>query len=310
MVSEGHGFGKVILFGEHFVVYGLPGIASALGDKTTAIVEPAEKTEIVDNRPETPGYKEKKAGQMKESMEFIWKASGVDPEKTPVKITLAGNLIATSGTGASAASCAAIARALNRHFNLCFDDDKINQIAYEGEKGYHGTPSGIDNSCATFGGLIWFEKNLEGGPNKIEKIRAGKKIEIVEINSGMTADTKEVVADVKKKKGENPDEFEKIFSDYRDVVNEARKALEDGGTEKIGQLMDRNQELLRKIGVSNDKIEEIIRMAKENGAIGAKLTGTGRGGYVIALTPGRDLQEKVAKSMEGAGFMVLRTTIG
>lgn len=74
--------------------------------------------------------------------------------------------------------------------------------------------------------------------------------------------------------------------------------------------MDENQELLRKIGVSCDELERLIRIAKDNGALGAKLTGTGRGGYMIALTPGRELQERVAKAIESAGFMVLKTTIG
>ena len=308
-MAIGEGFGKVILFGEHFVVYGLPGIASALGNKTIAEVEPAEKTEIIDNRPETPGYKEKKKEQQEKSMKFIWKAMGLDPEKNPVKITLSGDLLATSGTGASAASCAAIARALNVQFNLGFDDEKINQIAYEGERGYHGTPSGIDNSCATFGGLIWFKKNLDG-PNTIERLSAERPIEIVEGNTGLTADTAEVVADVAKKREENPEEFKQIFSEYEKVVSEARNALEAGDVERIGQLMDKNHELLKRIGVSCDELENLIRIAKENGALGAKLTGTGRGGYMIALTPGKELQEKVAKAIENAGFMVLRTSIG
>lgn len=309
-MATGQGFGKVILFGEHFVVYGLPGIASALGNKTVAEVEPAEKTEIVDNRPETPGYKVGKTEQQKESMDFIWKAMGIDPEKNSVKITLSGDLLATSGTGASAASCAAIARALNAQFNLGFDDEKINQVAYEGEKGYHGTPSGIDNSCATFGGLIWFKKNMEGEPNTIEKMSIKQPIEIVEGNTGLTADTKEVIADVKKKMEEDPEEFKQIFSDYENLANEARKVLEAGDVEKVGQLMDRNQELLRKIGVSCDELEQLIKIAKDNSALGAKLTGTGRGGYMIALTPGKGMQEKVAKAIEDAGFMVLRTSIG
>lgn len=311
-MGEGHGFGKVILFGEHFVVYGLPGIVAALGDKTTAKVERVEGSdyELVDNRPETPGYKKEKFEEQKKSLELIFNAAGINPKETPVRVTLAGNLVTASGVGASAAGCAAIARALNEEFNLDFNDEKINEIAFEGEKGYHGTPSGIDNTAATYGGILSFKKNPQGGQPFFEKLKVGKAFEIVEGNSGLTTSTTTVVADVKKMREEKPAEFKKIEEQYLAIFNEAKKALEQGDLKKLGALVNRNQELLREINVSCKELEELIENAKKNGALGAKITGTGRGGLMYALTPGKALQEKVAKAIEKKGFRAFKTTVG
>jgi mevalonate kinase len=309
-MAEGYGFGKVILFGEHFVVYGLPGIASAVGDRTIAKIEKSDRFELADKRPATDGYKIEKKGEMNRSMKLILDFMKIDVEKNPVKITLSGNLFCTSGIGASAAMATSIARAFSEYFNLGLDDNQINRISYEGEKGSAGTPSGIDNTCATFGGLLWFEKNMEGGENKIELIKIKRPIEIVLGNTGLSSVTSEVVADVRKAKEENPKKYEKIFRGYGRLVKEAREALGNFNLEKLGKLMDGNNGLLKEMSLSCREAEEIIRIAKENGALGAKMTGTCRGGYVIVLTPGKELQEKVAKAIEAKGYKVLRTTIG
>ncbi|MCK4496619.1 MAG: mevalonate kinase [Candidatus Aenigmarchaeota archaeon] len=306
-MSEGYGYGKVILFGEHFVVYGIPAIASALSGKTIAKVEGSDKFELVDNRPETPGYKEKKKEQQGDSLRRILEFLKIDVEKNPIRITLSGDLVAASGVGASAASCAAIARAINEHFKLGLDDEGINKVAYEGEKGYHGIPSGIDNTAATYGGIILFTK---GDPPKIERISMKTPIEIVEGNTGITSDTKTVVEDVARKKEENPQEFEEIFKRAKEITEEAKEALINADAEKIGRLMDENQELLRRIGVSCDELETLIKIGKDNGALGAKLTGTGRGGLMVSLTPGKELQERVANAMKENGFMAFRNNIG
>ena len=158
----GKGFGKTILFGEHFVVYGLPAIASALGTYTTANVEVVEGKgwTVDDQRPATPGYKKKKYDEAMQSIINVIKHLKINVENQKLEITFAGDLIAASGVGASAAQCTSLARALNDTFSLNLDDEKVNHAAYEGEKAYHGTPSGIDNTASTYGGLIWFIKNL------------------------------------------------------------------------------------------------------------------------------------------------------
>jgi mevalonate kinase len=309
-MAQGTGFGKIILFGEHFVVYGLPAIASAVGDTTIATIEESDRYELVDNRPATEGYKAKKQGEMERSMKLLLDFMKIDVGKTPVKITLSGNLFCTSGIGASAAMATSIARAFSEHFNLNLNDEQINRISYEGEKGSAGTPSGIDNTAATFGGLLWFEKNLEGGENRIELIKTRGPIDIVLGSTGLSSVTSEVVADVRKAKEADPEKYGRIFRDYGELVKEAKEALEAQDIGKIGELMDRNHELLKEMDLSCKEAEEIIRIAKGSGAAGAKITGTGRGGYVITLTPGKEVQDRVAKALEDAGFRAMKTTIG
>ncbi len=308
-MGEGKGFGKTILFGEHFVVYGLPAIASALGNTTTAKVERNGKEgyELVDDRPETPGYKEKKKGEYEKLIGNVINFMGVEEG---IRITLGGNLVAASGVGASAACAAALARAINDEFQMGWDDEKINKAAYEGEKGPHGTPSGIDNTAAVFGGLLRFKKNLESGPSTIEKMKIKEPVEIVLGDSGKTSSTKEVVADVRALKEEKPDEINPVFEEYAKLVEEAKEALLTYDLEKVGQLMNRNHELLQKITVSCPELDEMVETVREAGALGAKLTGTGRGGLMQALTPGRELQEKVAKAIEEKGYTVFKAKIG
>jgi len=306
----GVGFGKVILFNEHFVVYGLPAIASAIGTRTTAFVEKQEGSgaEINDSRPETPGYKAEKLHEQKESLQRMLKFMNIDTEHNHFKIALSGNLIAASGVGASAASCAAIARAFSDELDLKYSDEQVNHVAYEGEKGYHGTPSGIDNTAATYGGLIWYKR--EGTSQIMERLALRKPVEIVMGNTGIVADTKVVVADVKERKEKSPEKYAQIFKDAAELVQEARRQLVAFDLQQLGISMNKNHELLRQIGVSCDELDALVSLAREHGALGAKMTGTGRGGYIVALTPGTKLQERVAVEIERKGFQALRTRIG
>ena len=305
----GTGFGKVILFGEHFVVYRIPAIVSAIDKRTTAAVEPFEGLgwTLDDRRPATPGYKEKKLEQQKDSTERILKAAGIDPTRNPIKITLAGDLVAASGIGASAASCVAIARALSDEFGLCFSDERINEIAYEGERGYHGAPSGIDNTAATYGGLIWFVRGIQP---TFERIKLKEPVEIVIGNTGIVADTAAAVAGVQERKEKHPRKYGRLFRTAEGLVHKARKSLEDFDLKAVGRYMNENHELLQGIGVSCEELDHLVEVARENGALGAKLTGGGLGGDMVALTPGGGLQERVARAIEREGFEVLRTRIG
>ena len=309
-MAEGKGFGKTILFGEHFVVYGLPAIASALGNATTAKVEKAEKFEFLDERPEIPGYKEKKKEEIQRQLDALLKHFKLEREGNSVKITLAGDLECNSGVGASAALAASISRAINQELGLGLDDEQINEAAYIAEEAGSGTPSGIDNTCSVFGGFITFEKNLQGGRNKIERLSVEKPVQIVLASTGITQGTKKVVGDVRAKKEENEEWFEKVCKEYNEMFEKALEAVKKGDWKTAGEQMNKNQELLSEIGVSCKEIEEIVKEGKEAGAIGAKLTGTGRGGYVLLLTPGKELQEKVAKAIEEKGYKTFKTEIG
>lgn len=308
-MGKGSGFGKVILFNEHFVVYGIPSIVSAIAQATTTAVEPfeGEGWRMDDRRQATPGYKDEKLELQRESVERVLKAAGVDPTKNPIKITFGGDLVAASGIGASAASCTAFARALSDEFDLGLSDERINELAYEGERAYHGTPSGVDNTAATYGGLIWF---VRGKPNVIERIEVKEPIEIVMGNTGIVANTVAAVAGVRERKEKNPEKHDKLFKAAEGLVHDAKKALENFDLKEVGRLMDENHKLLQEIEVSCKELDFLVGLARRHGALGAKLTGGGLGGNMVALTPGVDLQEGVAKAMEKEGFKVLRTKIG
>jgi len=311
-MGNGKGFGKTILFGEHFVVYGLPAIASALGSYTTAEVKVVDGKgfEVIDKRPATPGYKEKKYNEAMQAIKNVIEYMNIDVGCQKLEITFSGDLFAASGVGASAAQATSLARAINDSFTLMWDDEKINEAAYEGERAYHGTPSGIDNTASTFGGLIWFVKNLNGGKNVIETPQSGKKMPLVIGNTGITASTVEVVGDVRELKEANPLKFEKIFSEYHTLAIDAKVALLEGDVIAIGKLMNQNHKLLQEITVSGEVNDKLVEIALHHGALGAKMTGTGRGGLVIALAENEEVQTNIATAIEAEGYDAWKTMIG
>jgi mevalonate kinase len=309
-MGRGSGYGKVILFGEHFVVHGIPGIVSAIDSSTEAEVKRASKgINVKDERKTAKGYSEEKRLQQLESIDRMLKAMGLDPQ-TPLDIWIGGTLPAFSGLGASAASSVAIARAINQEFGLQLSNEKINQVAYEGEKAYAGNPSGIDNTAATYGGLMWFEKNSAGKPDTVERLAIHKSIEIVIGSTGKVANTKAMVEGVAERKKENPEKYSILFEKAKNISLIGREALENYDLKKVGELMNENHRLLEKIGVSSGELDMLVDIAQKQGAFGAKLTGGGGGGCMVALTPEKNLQGKVASAIENMGFEVLSTKIG
>lgn len=325
-MAKGIGYGKVILFGEHFVIYGKPSIVSAINSSTICEVEKIDKISLAmfsknnegigwllqDFRDETRGYKEKKFEEQKESIRLMLKKMNIDITKNPIKITFYGDLISASGIGASAASCASFARAMNQEFNLKMSDKEINEVAFEGEKAYHGNPSGVDNTAAVYGGLLWFirgnkEKNI---PNIFELIKIKNKVEIVMADTGLITDTKKVVEEVKKRREVEKERYEKIFKEYEELVFNARNCLEKDDLKKLGELMNKNHELLQDIEVSCNELDELVDIAIKNGSYGAKMTGSGLGGYIVALTPEKELQDKVANELQKKSKLTIKTTIG
>jgi len=218
-------------------------------------------------------------------------------------------LIAASGVGASGASSAAIAAALNEEFKLGKGIDEINDVAYEGEKGYHGVPSGIDNCCSTYGGFILFRKNLKTGKGIVKQLRSKAILSIVIGNTGITSNTTKVVEDVKREQQRDPDRFSRMLDDYSTIVKAAEISLDNGDLRKIGLLMNMNHLLLAEMDVSCPELEELVDIASRSGALGAKLTGTGRGGLMIALV-NKETEGTVASAMEKASFRSEITRIG
>src|SRR5512139_4166186 len=188
-MAQGTGFGKTILIGDQFVLDEVPAIVSAISYETLTTVEriDGEGWVLEDNRIEVPGYKEKKKDQQVGSINRILEVMNFDVKKNPIKITVAGDLLAGSGVGASAASCVSLARALNAEFNLGYSIEEINRVAWQGEFPYHGVASGVDNTASTYGGLLRFW--LGNKEQHFEKIKTPKPFEIVLANSGVTANT-------------------------------------------------------------------------------------------------------------------------
>jgi mevalonate kinase len=309
-MATGSAFGKTILIGDQFVLEEVPAIVSAIPFETLAQVEriDGEGWILEDNRVEVPGYKDKKKDQQVLSINRILDVMKIDTQKTPLKITYGGSLLAGSGVGASAASCVSLARALNAEFDLGYTIKQINHVGWEGEFPYHGTPSGVDNTASTYGGLLFY--HIKDGEVHFEQIKSKQPLHIVLGNSGVTANTALLDDYIEELKTGQPDWFKSQMQTITDQVYEMRAALEAGHLPEVGEIMTTNHEILIKMGLSHEKLIYLCNLALEMGALGAKVTGGGRGGYMNALTPNEDVQKAIAAAMEDEGYKVITTTIG
>jgi mevalonate kinase len=310
-MGKGTAFGKTILIGDQFVLNEVPAIVSSIPFETECTVERMKVGEgwvLEDNRIEVPGYKKKKEHQQVDSINHMLAVMKIDVKKNPLKISYGGSLLAGSGVGASAAHCVSLARALNDEFNLELSIDQINHFGWEGEFAYHGTPSGVDNTASTYGGLILYQ--IVNGAKTWQRINLRQPVEVVLGNSGVTADTSKLDAHVEEQEKSNPALFQKRLQAITLQAQAMRKALEDFNLSQVGDIMTANHEILIKMDLSHETLVYLCNKALELGALGAKVTGGGRGGYMNALTPGKALQEKVAAAMEKEGYKVIRATIG
>jgi mevalonate kinase len=309
-MAKGTGFGKTILIGDQFVLEEVPAIVSAISYETVAVVEPTtgKGWTLEDNRIEVPGYKEKKLEQQARSIDRILEVMKIDVKKNPIKITFGGTLLAGSGVGASAASCVSLARALNGEFKLGLSTEEINRVAWQGEFPYHGVASGVDNTASTYGGLLLFQ--LIKGEQHFEKIKTPKPFEIVLANSGITANTALLDEVSDKQKKDNPELFAARMKTITSQAHEMKKALEAGDLKHVGKIMSENHKLLGEMEFSHEILDHLCKLALEQGAWGAKVTGGGRGGYMVSLTPGKKLQDKVASAFDQEGYKVIRAMIG
>lgn len=310
-MGKGTAFGKTILIGDSFVLREVPAIVSSIPFETECTVERLDKGDgwiLEDDRIEVPGYKKKKAHQQVQSINHMLEVMKIDVKQNPIKITFGGSLLAGSGVGASAAHCVSLARALNDEFSLKLSIDEINQLGWEGEFAYHGIPSGVDNTASTYGGLLMY--HIKQGEKTWERINLREPVEVVLGNSGITADTSKLDIHVEEQERNNPKLFKERLQTVTDQAVEMKKALEDFDLEKVGNIMTANHEILIDMDISHETLIYLCNKALEMGALGAKVTGGGRGGYMNALTPGKDLQEKVASAIEKEGFKVIRATIG
>ncbi len=310
-MGTGTGFGKTILIGDQFVLRGVPAIVAALPFVTECRVERLDRGEgwlLDDRRQEVPGYKQAKLAQQAASIDRILEVMGIDVARNPITITFGGSLLAGSGVGASAASCVSLARALDATFDLGLGIEDINRIGREGEFPYHGIPSGVDNTASTYGGLLQFW--IDGGATRFERIPVSSPLRIVLANSGVTADTSTLDDFVLAIREGDPQGFEATMATISAQSREMRAAIERNDLATVGALMTANHDILVAMGLSHPILVELCGRALALGALGAKLTGGGRGGYMVALAPDAVVQERIARSFESAGLMVMPAVIG
>ncbi len=301
------GYGKVILFGEHAVVYGSHAIAAPVPIAIQAKVDDAEEgIHLLIPRWGVEERLQKHADHrysIYKSLDLILDRLGLADR--PIRIEVFPHVPRAMGLGGSAALAVAIIRALNEHFKLHLDDQTVNQLAYESEKIVHGTPSGIDNTMATYGQFILFRK---GDPPYMKVLKVPQPIPIVIGLTGVESLTAKMVARVREAWQKNKSLYEKIFNEINELALQGARAIEQGDLEKVGELMNINQGLLNALQVSSWELEELIEIARRKGALGAKLTGGGGGGAMIALCPTN--AQEVADAMRMAGYQAIVTQIG
>jgi mevalonate kinase len=308
-MGKGIAFGKTIFIGDQFVLREVPAILAALPFVTEAVVERTDGGgwTLEDNRLEVPGYKEKKKHQQVDSINHILEVMQIDVQKTPIKITYGGDLLAGSGVGASAASCVSLARALNDEFNLNYSIEQINNVGWEGEFAYHGIPSGVDNTASTYGGLIRYW--IKDEEKHFEQIKLEKPIRLVLGNSGITADTSKMDIYTDRELERDPDLFNSRLDTIRRQGEEMKTAFETDDHKKVGEIMTANHKILIDMDLSHEILVDLCDRAISMGAFGAKVTGGGRGGYMSAIVPDRETQEKLAASFIADGYQTIQAEI-
>jgi mevalonate kinase len=195
-----------------------------------------------------------------------------------------------------------LTRALAMHVERSLSDEQVNNLVYEIEKLYHGTPSGIDNTVITYAKPVYFIKGKPG-----ETFKVGKPFTIIIGDTGIPAPTKQSVADVRRAWLKDTNGFESMFNEIAQIALIARRSIESGRPDMLGELMDHNHALLQRMTVSCSELDALVNAAREAGALGAKLSGGGRGGNMIALVNPEDA-EKVAQAVLSAGAKKTLTT--
>jgi mevalonate kinase len=312
-VYTGSAPGKVILCGEHAVVYGIPAIALPVtAVKAHAAVEETEEEGLVveavdlgerwriDEQPDHPLA----------SLARATLARAPAPASVALKVTLRSTIPIASGMGSGAALSAAFVRALARYLHLSLDPATISRLVYEAERYYHGTPSGIDNTVVIFEQPIVFQRQEQGAPPLTEPLAVSGVLTLAIADTGVRCPTRITVGGVRERWLADPEGYDQLFAAIGEVVRGVRAALRDGDMRRAGELLDENQRLLAAIGVSSPELETLIGAARRAGAWGAKLSGGGGGGIMLALVS-PDHAERVVQALDDAGAArVILTHLG
>lgn len=302
--------GKVILVGEHAVVYGRPAIAVPVWERVAhATIQPGgagegcwiiahdlQKRIRLADAPED------------DAMALVARATlqHLDlPPDPDWQIELTSEIPIASGLGSGAALNAALVRAIHAQVGQTPDPAQISQLVYLGEQIYHGTPSGIDNTVVAYGQPVWFTKGT--APTVFAP---AQPFTLAIADSGVASPTHETVGGVRRRREAAPARYDAWFDAIGALVWEAREVIETGESAKLGPIFDRNHALLQQIGVSTAHLDRLVGAAKSAGALGAKLSGGGGGGNMIALVESHTA-ESVTAALQAAGAVrVVITTVG
>jgi mevalonate kinase len=300
--------GKVILFGEHAVVYGQPAIAVPVTQmRATAVTEPAppgsgltlkapdlDKTISLTTAPED----EPLAAAVRLTLAHL---SVGEPDAI---LTVSSTIPIASGLGSGTAVSTALVRALARFLGHAMEPADVSALVFEVEKIHHGTPSGIDNTVVAYEQPVYFAR---GRP--IERLTVDTSFTLVIGDTGVRSPTRKAVEQVRQARKRDPARYDALFDQIGDIVEQAREAIETGDVDVLGPLMDDNHELLIEMGVSSPELDELVETARLSGAMGAKLSGAGQGGNMIALVED-DIVEDVSNALVDSGAVrVICTTI-
>jgi mevalonate kinase len=305
--------GKVILFGEHAVVYGFPAIAVPLtAVQVTVSAEAASPgsgitlhaanlgrtLSLTDMQPDDPLY-DALVYPVQLALQALRRPSA------DLRLTVRSTIPIASGLGSGAALAAALIRAVCGALGQPIDDDSLNPLVYEVEKRHHGTPSGIDNTTIVYARPVYF---VRGQPP--QTFTVARPFTLLVADSGQSSPTRLTVADVRRHYDSEPDRIGALLARIGAIAEAARRAIETGDLPALGPLMDENHALLTALTVSSDLLDRLCQAARAAGAQGAKLSGGGRGGNMIALVQ-EENAEVIAEALRRAGAVrVLTTRVG
>lgn len=290
--------GKLILFGEHAVVHGQPALAVPLTALTATVTAEATLLNsglhilLPDSRHHHtlrvyPGNDTENA--LVYTAQLVLKTLGITT-MPDLKLILHSTIPLAAGFGSGAAVSAALAQALSQALGHPLDYETLNELVYEVEKIHHGTPSGIDNTVIVYQKPVYF---VRGKP--LETFTIPRPFWLVVGNLGHATPTHITVGTVRELVEREPQRIQPIFGRIGEIANQARTLIETGQPDLLGPLMDENHALLRELTVSDDELDQFCAVARQAGATGAKLTGGGRGGNMIAL-----VDEKTAPAVQEA----------
>jgi mevalonate kinase len=312
-VTEATAPGKIILFGEHAVVYGRPAIAAPISQlRAKATVTPSSSNHCYLIAPDLNRHDRLQDlpddDALAMAARLMLKAAqiGSPPDVT---IHVKSQIPIASGMGSGAAIAAAIIRALAQHLSRpdLQNNEMVSALTYEVEKIHHGTPSGIDNTVVAYEQPICFVR--QSPKNQIEPFNVALPLRFVVADTGVRSSTKVAVGDVRRQYSEQPAKFTQIFDACGRITQAARQAIEAGDVQQVGQLMTENHTWLQRMTVSSPELDRLVNAALQVGALGAKLSGAGRGGNMIALVADEGMETAVCHALQKAGATVTITTI-